>query len=79
MANSWSIPWWTKYLRQSGTTKMQFKIGDKVRWTDPDDDICSCDGEIVEIYSEDDYPIILVYNAEKSFIEVYADELTKLA
>jgi hypothetical protein len=29
------------------TKALKFRIGDRVHWTDPDEDICSCDGNIV--------------------------------
>ncbi len=51
---------------------MPFKIGDRVHWTDPDEDACSCDGKIVDI---DEDGIISIVNDAGGEVEALAHEL----
>jgi hypothetical protein len=61
-------------------TKYPFKVGERVRWEDPDDGTCSCVGTIVEITQCDedfitDGDVIIIRQDSGGIVEALPCEL----
>jgi hypothetical protein len=55
-----------------------FRVGDRVWWTDPADDACSGAGTIQHVQHEEDDAVISIIKDDKGVVEALPRELVKL-